>query len=554
MPEAKEAATGVSGVIITDTAGGIRIALGAGSDPRVRAMIGDSDWLAGALERRLVPILLSDRRYLGLVTKLEDGCLLLLSAPPSDTALDFVMSVDFTYEILNHVLSDPYDAMAVVDAEGRLVYLSPEHERSLGLRPGEIVGRDVREVFEESRLHHVLRTGVAEIGQIHRLGGRDRVVSRHPIQHDGRIVGAIGRLMCKGPPQLEAMARRINTLEEEIASYRSRAVGMTGPETFLDAIVGESFAIRALKDQIRKIAPLDIPVLIQGADGTGKELVAQALHMQSSRHNARLVTANAKGLPGALLESELFGYQPGSFAGDCKGKAGKLELADRGTIYLDEIGDMPMEVQSKLLRVLQDRLVERVGGETFRRVDVRLISATTRDLDTFIEQDRFRLDLFCRISPVVIAMPTLAERIGDIPLLLQHFAADLARQCNRPPPEIDVSVQEYLMEKSWPGNVRQLRAAVERAMMFAEDGRLTVADFQRDGCPGPGGPPVAAIKASSLPASSPLKHTKLKESLEELENRLISDAIIRFKGNKKKAAEHLGVSRSYLYKKLDMIN
>lgn len=542
MAEAKKPNPSVKGLVLADERGKCIAATGAGSDMRIRSMISDREWLHDALERRIVPILLNDAKYAALVTKVEEGTLVVLSDPQNDTVLDFILSVDFAYDILNHILMDPYDAMAVVDADEKLAYISPVHEKFFGLQSGEGVGKNVRDVIENTRLHHVVRTGIAEVGQIHRMRGTDRVVSRHPIMREGKIVGAIGRVMFKGPQQVEAMSRRINALEEEIATYKAKAKTDVSGQKYLDAIIGQSFAIQAVKDQIRKVAPLDIPVLIQGESGTGKELVAQALHMLSPRHDARLVTVNAAALPESLVESELFGYEAGSFTGaDRKGRAGKFEMADKGTIFLDEIGDMPLEVQSKLLRVLQDRMVERVGGEKPKRVDFRLFSATNRDLEAFIEQDRFRLDLFYRISPVVIAMPTLEERLEDIPLLLNHFASDLAKQYNRPAPEIDLDVHDYLMEQSWPGNVRQLRHMVERALVFADEGRLRIEDFER----GTGFGAKKVVKPEIPPANIP-KGATLKDSLDSLEAKLINDAIIRFKGNKKKAAEHLGVSRSYL--------
>lgn len=540
----------IKGLIVSDASGKNIVAMGLGEDRRIKAMVRDAEWRKDAAERRIVPIMFNDASCVAFYTPLEDGALTILSTQPTDTVLDFLINVDFAYDILNHILTDPYDAMAVVDSKERLAFISPVHEEFFGLQAGEGIGKKSREVIENSRLHHVVRTGVAEVGQIHRMKGQDRVVSRHPILRDGKIVGAVGRIMFKGPQQLETMARRINVLEKEIETYKAKASEDKEGEAFLDAIVGQSLAMRSVKDQIRKIAPLDIPVLIQGESGTGKELVVKALHMLSHRRNGRLVTVNAAALPDSLVESELFGYEAGSFTGaDPKGRAGKFEQADKGTIFLDEIGDMPLEVQSKLLRVLQDRIVERVGGNKPKHVDFRLFSATNRDLEAFIEQDKFRLDLFYRISPVVIVMPTLEQRMEDIPLLLNHFTADLASQYNRPIPEIDMNVMDYLMDRSWPGNVRQLRHVTERAFVFAEEGKLSISDFEKDG----------KFGASSNLQSSPTTHvgmghsggtTTLRDSLDTLESKLINDAMIRYNGNKKKVAEHLKISRSYLYKKL----
>ncbi len=551
----KEADVGICGLILLDESHRFAATYGMGTDPRIKIVVAEDDWLEAAAERRMVPIMLSERQILAFVTSVADGTLILLSDSPSDTVLNFFLSVDFAYDIINHVLTDPYDAMAIVDAKARLTFISPVHERFWGINPGQAIGKPVKDVIEGSRLPHVVRTGIAEVGQLHQMRGHERIVSRHPIRHNGKVVGAIGRIMFKGPQQVEALARRVNELEEKVALYQSESAEMAKADKFLGAIIGQSMAMQAVRQQLRKIAPLDIPVLIQGESGTGKELVAQALHMLSPRQDGRLVSVNAAALPESLVESELYGYEPGSFTGaDRKGKAGKFQQADRGTIFLDEIGDMPLEVQTKLLRVLQDRMVERIGGEKPKRVDFRLCSATNRDLEQFVEMGKFRLDLFYRISPVRIDVPALRDRIEDIPLLITHFARDLAAQYGRPEPEIDLNVHEYLMEQQWPGNVRQLRHVIERAFVFAENNKLTIDDFRQGG-------PVQAVGGTAGKPAKPIPEASLsknggsiKEATDALELQLITDALIRFKGNKKKAAEHLAISRSYLYKRMQDLN
>lgn len=540
---------GIKGVLVTNTEGKCLLASGLAEDVRVRAIISDFEWLKDAVQRRFMPILLNNGQFVCLVSPYSAGYVVLISSPSADAVLQFVMLVDFAYDILNHILNDPYDAMTIVDENAKMAYISPVHEKFFGLEPGGGVGKNVRDIIENTRLHLTLKTGVAEVGQVQRMNGFDRVVSRYPIRHDQKIVGAIGRVMFKGPQQLEAMARKIRDLEGQIETYKSNAhkAKERSSVDFLDAIIGNSLAMRSVRDQIRKIAPLDIPVLIQGESGTGKELVAQALHHLSSRKDQRLVTVNAAALPASLVESELFGYEGGSFTGaDRKGRAGKFEQADKGTIFLDEIGDMPLEVQTKLLRVLQDRMIERVGGDKPKRVDFRLCSATNRDLEAFVEQEKFRLDLFYRISPVCILIPPLDERREDIPLLLNHFVSELASQYGRDVPEVEMKIAHHLMDRTWPGNVRQLRHVVERAFVFAEGSKLTLANFDD----GTGADYKAhAVHHGALTTSS-VQGGTLKDALEDLELQLIDDAVIRFRGNKKKAAEHLGVSRSYLYKKL----
>lgn len=544
---------GVRGIVVTSESGGIVVALGVGADSRIKAMSTNPHWIAEAREKRMVPVLLTDMSLVALVTSFDNGTLILLSAEPAETVLRFLINVDFAYDIIEHSLTDPYDAMVVIDSEENLRFISPVHEKFFGLKPGEGQGRHVRDVIHNTRLPHVVRTGVAEVGQILRMKDTDRIVSRHPIRHEGRIVGAIGRIMFKGPQQVEELSRKVNALEQKIAIYRMESREAARGEKYLDAIIGQSLAIQSVRQQVRKIAPLEVPVLIQGESGTGKELVARALHMLSSRHEGRLITVNAAALPASLVESELFGYEAGSFTGaDRKGRLGKFEQADKGTIFLDEIGDMPLEVQSKLLRVLQDRVVERVGGDKPKQVDFRLISATNRDLELFIEENKFRLDLYYRISPIRIVLPTLEERLEDVPLLLHHFLQDFARTYARPALEVDLGVPEFLMSRPWPGNIRQLRHEVERAFVFSENGRLRISDFEIS--PAHPAQRHAAVHQTA-PAKSPgpasMGAGTMKDAIDQLERDHINEAMTRYKGNKKKVAQVLGVSRSYLYKKLE---
>jgi len=539
---------GIKGILVLDAHGRRLVALGVGAEAEVQALVDKPQWSEHAASKRFVPLLLRGRKLLALVTRVDDGYFVLLSEGPTDTVLRLLLSVDFAYDIIDHVLTDPYDAMVVVNDKAQLAFLSPVHEKFFGLEPGEGNGKDVREIMPNSRLGHVVHTGIAEVGQLHRIKDNERIVSRHPIRHQGRIVGAIGRIMFKGPQQVEELYRRVQALEQKIAIYQMESSEEKRADKYLEIIIGQSLAIQSVRQQIRKMAPLDVPVLIQGDSGTGKELVARALHMLSPRHSARLVTVNTAALPAALVESELFGYEAGSFTGAArKGREGKFELADKGTIFLDEIGDMPLDVQSKLLRVLQDRMVERVGADKAKRVDFRLVSATNRDLESFVEQNKFRLDLFYRISPVRIVLPTLEERIEDIPLLLHHFLRELAEKYGRKLPQVGPDVPEYLMNRSWPGNIRQLQHEVERAFVFSESEQLSVADFPKDTVAK--APRMAAARPTT-PLVSPSEPRTRQGAVDQLDRDLITDAMARFKGNKKKVAEHLGISRSYLYKKL----
>ena len=512
---------------------------------RLREVVTDAEWLAEARRRRLSTLALGASRWLVLLLPLVDADLLVFSDAPTDAVFEFAAAVDFCWDILNHLVTDPFDAMTVVNADARIAFISPVHEAFFGLGRGEAIDRPVQMVIENTQLDRVLTTGKAEIGEIQRVRGLDRIVSRVPIRRGETVVGAVGRVMFKGPKQVEALSRRVNALEREVAFYRREAAALRQRDSDLADIIGESPAVVRLRSDIARVAPLDVPVLVRGESGTGKELVAHALHRLSPRRVGALVAVNAAALPAALVESELFGYAPGAFTGaDRKGRKGRFEQAEGGTIFLDEIGDIPLETQAKLLRVLQDRRIERVGGNGAVAVDFRLVCATNRDLRALVVEGRFRLDLYYRIATVVLDVPRLAERPGDVPVLARHFIRELAERHQLPLPEIDPEALAWLSAADWPGNVRELRHVIERALIFAEDGHVRVEDF------GNVGEAPAGSDRLFTPRPSPLSSLRLRDAVRQREAEMIRDAMRRFRGNKRRVAAELGISRSYLYKRL----
>ena len=540
---------GVKGVVFVDTNG--RIAFSAGSiDQRLRALAQDGAWLEEARFKRLQALTLDRVSYVLLIIQFPKGDLIVISEAPGQAVMDFVGSVDFAYDIIEHLLTDPFEAMTVVDSKKRLVYISPVHEGFFGLNRGEANGRPVREVIENTKLDRVVDTGRPEIGEVQRMKGAERIVTRIPIKRDGQMLGAIGRIMFKGPEQLESMTRRISTLEREVDFYRREAVVLRDRTYGLEHLIGDSPAMRKLRSEIIKVAPLEIPILITGESGTGKELVAHSLHQLSPRRDGAMVMVNAAALPATLVESELFGYEPGAFTGASKkGRKGKFEQAAGGTIFLDEIGDMPLDMQVKLLRVLQDRMVERIGSDQPSQVDFRLISATNCDLKKLVTESKFRLDLYYRISAIIIEVPPLRARISDIPDLSQHFLTNVAERHARPIPELTSDALSYLMEQKWLGNVRQPRHEVERAFVFAEDGRITADTLAQHGDAW-SQPPLGDVgSAASLRLGR--EPTTMQDAVAQLETEVVRQAMARHKGNKKRVASELGISRSYLYKVLE---
>ena len=542
----------IAGLVVTDADGRIVYSIGAGTDPRIVTLVEDKTWRNEAIKRRLMPVATNKQKLLVIWIHVMDQHVGVIVDKVSDTVFEFTAAIDFAWDIVNHLLSDPFSAMTVVDAEARVAFLSPVHEGFFGLDRGAAIGRPVANVIENTRLDRVIKSGKAEIGDVQRMRGQDRVVNRIPILRDGEVVGAIGRIMFKSPQEVHALNSRVNALEKELEFYRRETHVLRRHAFDLDSIVGESGAIRRLKEDIVRVAPLDIPVLILGESGTGKELVAHAIHRLSARKSEKMVIVNSAALPTNLVESELFGYDAGSFTGaDRKGRRGKFEQANGSSLFLDEIGDMPVDIQAKLLRVLQDRLVQRVGGESDREVNFRLIAATNRDLQNLVSNELFRLDFYYRISPIVLTVPPLRERLEDIPILLQKFLSEFSSRHQLAIPEIDDEVYSYLTKQSWPGNIRQLRHEMERAVIFCSGNRVRVSDFRRSELT-----PSATIvptedKSMAVTVETDSGTTPdLQTALSRIEDNLIREALVRCKGNKKRVAEELGISRSYLYKKL----
>jgi two-component system, NtrC family, nitrogen regulation response regulator NtrX len=268
-----------------------------------------------------------------------------------------------------------------------------------------------------------------------------------------------------------------NALEHASLSEENQRLRETVESRF--EIVGRSYAIRALVDQIERVAATPARVLITGENGTGKELVARAVHKQSPRKARPFVEVNCAAIPSELIESELFGHMKGSFTGAVQDRAGKFEQADSGTLFLDEVGDMALSAQAKVLRVLQDGVVTRIGGSKPIKVDVRVVAATNKRLEEEISEGRFREDLFYRLNVVPLHVPPLRERREDISLLVRHFLQLLASQDGLPAKPIDDAALQRIVELDWPGNVRELRNTIERLLILSSGPRITLADVER---------------------------------------------------------------------------
>jgi DNA-binding NtrC family response regulator len=304
-------------------------------------------------------------------------------------------------------------------------------------------------------------------------------------------------------------------------------------------IVALSAKMQEVLAIVERVAPTNSTVLLGGESGVGKDMIARAIHQHSRRASGPFIKINCTAIPENLLESELFGFEKGAFTGAMTAKPGKFELADKGTIFLDEIGDVPGAIQVKLLRVLQEREFERLGGTKTLKVDVRVIAATNQDLRAALEQGTFREDLYYRLNVVPISIPPLREHKEDIPYLVDHFLARLARESAKPITSITPAAMRLLMDFHWPGNIRELENIIERAVALSSGTMLDVGDIRLD--VGPGGA-VVGPGMSANDASGPFLPPGM--TLEQYEDEIIKEALRRATGNKSQAARLLGLSRN----------
>ncbi len=314
-------------------------------------------------------------------------------------------------------------------------------------------------------------------------------------------------------------------------------------------LIGDSQALKEILDQVRRAAPSNATVLILGESGVGKELVARLIHRGSLRARERFVQVNCAAIPEELIESELFGHERGAFTGATEKQVGKFEMADRGTIFLDEVGDMSPKTQAKVLRVLQEGEVERLGSSRTIKVDVRVIAATNKDLEEEIAANRFRDDLYFRLSVIPISVPALRERLEDIPALVQHFVAQFSRESNRRLARFSPGALDALRHAGWRGNIRELRNVVERLLIMSDREIIEAEDVRHVLRPdAKAGAPAAAADAGAVPREKP---ATLREFKEWSERAFLVDKLREFSWNISKTADVIDTPRSNLYKKLE---
>jgi PAS domain S-box-containing protein len=430
----------------------------------------------------------------------------------------------------------------VIDADGYITHFNKPYGRFLNMDPSAQIGRHCTEVVENTRMHIVARTGEAEINKSHRIKGQEMVVQRIPIKKDGQVIAVYGQVMFKNVAEVRELAAKLSVLESKVQLFEKEIFDLRATRYTFDCIIGPSDAITRLKQEAQKAASNNSGVLVTGESGTGKELFSQAIHNAGPRRLHPFVRINCAAIPKDLLESELFGYEEGAFTGArTKGKPGKFELANKGTIFLDEIGDLPLDMQPKLLRVLEEKEFERIGGTKVLRSDFRVICATNQNLEEMMEKNRFRRDLFYRLNVLPVHIPPLRERPADILPLAKHMLKKIAKEAGRPVMKIEKKAAKEIERYHWPGNARELSNVLERAMYASGNDIIYKGDLPFN---------LAAAEDVSGRLSKPT----LKNARNEAQIKAIYQALARTGYNKAKTARLLGIHRTLLYKKMKKYN
>jgi transcriptional regulator with PAS, ATPase and Fis domain len=454
------------------------------------------------------------------------------------------------------------EGMLLVDRKGRVVWINDQYRRflpALGYeREEDFVGHPVSNVVQNTQMHQVLETGKPILIDLLTNKAGTFVVSRIPLRDEaGEVIGVLGIVLFDHPETtLQPLIAKFARLEQDLNEARRELASQRRAKYTFASFVGSSAAAQEVKRQARRAAQSASPVLLLGETGTGKELLAHAIHAASPRAGRPFVGVNMAAVPEALMEAEFFGVAPGAYTGaDKKGRDGKFKLADGGTLFLDELGDMPMAVQVKLLRALQDGEIEPLGSNKLIRCDVRVVAATSRDLAQLVREGQFREDLFYRLNVLPIRVPPLRERQGDIPLLVETLCEDIAARGANVHLELLPPALDLLAAQPWRGNTRELRNVLEQLALRSDSPQIGAAQVEqvlRDS-----GldriEPALSRPAAPVPAMAADDDLRpLPVQIAELERRAIAAALARTGGNRVAAAKLLGISRASLYDRLSV--
>lgn len=444
---------------------------------------------------------------------------------------------------------ETFPNFVIIDDKGVIIYLNKTYANLLGIKKESAIGKKVGTVIPGTKLDQVLKSGKEEIGAVmtlfnHEVGKEITLVcNRIPIKKDGKIIGALAATTINSIFDVAKLHQEIEQIKKENNKYKNKLAELQNHNNPLDRIIGNSEAIRNIKQTISEYADSNLTILITGETGVGKEVFAKAIHQSSYRAPNSYIKINCAAIPDTLLESELFGYESGAFTGASKnGKPGRFELADKGTLLLDEIGEMPLTLQVKLLRVLQEKEFEKVGGVKSIPFTARLICCTNQNIEDMVEHGEFRQDLFYRINIIELNVPPLRERLDDIQPLCYHFLNRINLENHLQINQIHQDVFDLFYQYTWPGNVRELEHVIERAAVTCRDTCLTKTDFRF----------FIEKKHRQAMISEQKSDTglTLRSQTQKTEKEVILQALRQTGGNKSKAAQLLGIDRSRLYSKI----
>jgi len=442
------------------------------------------------------------------------------------------------------VLNNIKSGVLITDPQGYVMFFSESYGKFLKKDPREQIGKHTTDVIENTRMHIVAQTGIPEINWPHHIMNQHMVVQRIPIFIDGTLEAVFGQVMFEDVRDVQTLARKLSYLESKVELYEKELANLRSSKYTMDNIIGASPSMVQLKSFTLKAARKNAPVLLVGESGTGKELFAHAIHHTSDRRLFPFVRLNCAAIPKELLEAELFGYEPGAFtSAGSKPKPGKFELAHRGTIFLDEISELPLEMQPKLLRVLEEKEVERLGGTRVIPCDFRVIAATAQNLETCVEQGKFRTDLYYRLNVIPIQIPPLRDRKQDIPVIAEHLVNVLGTDFGTNINKISPDVIETFLKYEWPGNVRELSNIIERSL-YAIEGAEDTIRFEH----------LPIFFRNIVEESEKMPKTSLKKFKDYSEKEYLLFALAKSDQNITKASEMLGIHRTALYRKLKKYN
>jgi PAS domain S-box-containing protein len=441
--------------------------------------------------------------------------------------------------LLELILDNIYNGVIVTDAEGTVIFFNKPYGQFLGIDPEVQIGKHATEVIENTRMHLVAKTGKAEINKAHNIKGQNMVVQRIPIKQDGKVVAVYGQVMFKHVSDVGKLAKELSFLQSKLKLYEDELLSLRAERYTFDSILGTNPVILSLKKEAMRAAATSFPVLITGESGTGKEMFAQAIHNASPRRLHPFIRMNCASIPRDLLESELFGYEKGAFTGaNPSGKYGKLELANNGTVFLDEIGDMPHDMQPKILRVLEEKEMERIGGAAPVKLDFRLIAASNQPMEEMVNDGRFRKDLFYRLNVIHLHIPPLRERRDDIIPIARNLLRGMAGNTSFPEIQIHLAAEEILINYDWPGNIRELINVLSRVTCLLE--RDTIQPYD-----------IPFFLRPGKVAEGAAARTSLDSVINTAEKDAIISALASVGNNKTAAAALLGIHRTHLYKKMN---